>query len=358
MLSYEKPLVRLVQQHKICDQLTYVFNMTLQGLDCILGKEQLVALEMTNLYSFSAICNLILSLEEGPMMDKILEEFHTWARGLQCWPINLPGFTYYKALKARGLIGELFDGLMEQRRQEIAEGRVPEALQTDILNSLLTVPDEEGNLRQDSFIKDNLLFLLEAGSDSSSSTLALVIFYIAKNPHVYKQILQEQKSILDEKRSSGKKENELTMEDISAMTYTWRVIQETLRLHPVQIVGYKKTVTNFEYKGYHIPKGWLLNWTTQTHYSPKYFKDPLKFDPSRWETRPPPFTYLPFGGGPHTCLGNEFARMSMLVFIHHLVRNYTWSLVDPSYDGPFIRDPVFARTQDKVLINVKQIITS
>ncbi|KAL3699020.1 hypothetical protein R1sor_017042 [Riccia sorocarpa] len=322
------------------------------------GKEQLVALDMINLYSFSIICNLALSLEEGPLMDKIMEQFHPWSQGGYCLPINFPGFCYYKALKARGLICNLLDGLMKQRRRQIAEDHVPEALQKDILNRLLTVPDEEGNFHQDSFIKDNLLFLLFSGYDTSSSTLAMTIFYIAKNPHVYKQILQEHQLIVDGKRSNGEDENVMTMEDISAMKYTWGVIQETLRLHPAVTGTYRKTVTDLEYEGYHIPKGWLLNWNNQhSHYNPKYFKDPLKFDPSRWETRPPPFTYLPFGGGAHFCLGFEFSRMSMLIFIHHLVQNYSWSLVNSSYNGPFIRDP-FPRTQDKVLISVKQLISS
>ncbi|KAL3682265.1 hypothetical protein R1sor_000287 [Riccia sorocarpa] len=322
------------------------------------GKEQLVALDIINFFTGSCVCNLALSLEEGPLMYRILEETQTWIGGLYCLPINLPGFRYYKALKARGSIFKLLDGLMEQRRQMIAEDHVPEALQNDILNSLLTVPDEEGNLRQDSFIKDNLLILLFGGYDTSSVTLAMTIFYIAKNPHVYEQILQEQKLIVDGKCSSGENENALTMEDISAMKYTWGAIQETLRLHPVLTGSYRKTVTDLEYEGYHIPKGWLLNWNSQhSHYNPKYFKDPFKFDPSRWEKRPPPFTYLPFGGGVHLCLGYEFARMEMLIFIHHLVRNFSWSLVDPSYDGPIIRDPL-PRTKDRVLINVKRVIAS
>ncbi|KAL3687043.1 hypothetical protein R1sor_013352 [Riccia sorocarpa] len=287
------------------------------------GKKQLAALDMTNLHTFSTICSLALSLEEGPLMDKTLEALQTWLRGIFSLPINLPGFDYYTALKSRGLIFEVFDRLMEQRRQEIAEDRVPEASQTDFLNWMLTVPDEEGNMFQDSFIRDNLLLLLVAAFETTSAILAMTIFYIAKNPHVYQQILQEQKLISDEKCSGGKDENAMTMEDISAMKYTWK-----------------------------------LNWNTQyTHYNPESSKDPLMFDPSRWETRPPPFTYLPFGGGIHSCLGNEFAKMSMLTFIHHLVRNYSWSLVHANYDGPFIRDPC-SRPPDKVLISVKQITAS
>ncbi|KAL3683858.1 hypothetical protein R1sor_001880 [Riccia sorocarpa] len=322
------------------------------------GKEQLVGLDMTLSYTFSVICNLAVSLEEGPLMEKVRQEFHTWTKGLYSVPIYLPGTQYYKALKARTYILKVLDGFLEQRRKEIAEDRVAEASQADMLTGMLTVPDGEGNLPSDAFIKDNLYILLFTGFDSSGSTLAMTMFYIAKHPHVYKAIVEEHKLIRDEKRRSGKDLNTVTMEDISSMKYTWNVLQETLRFHAPLEGGQRKTVTDLEYKGYYIPKGWLLNWNNQqSHFNPKYFKDPLKFDPSRWETRPPPFTYLAFGGGPHTCLGYEFAKMSMLVFMHHLVQNYSWSLVDPSYDGPFIRDP-FSRTPDRVLVTLKQLVVS
>ncbi|OVA17279.1 Cytochrome P450 [Macleaya cordata] len=62
------------------------------------------------------------------------------------------------------------------------------------------------------------------------------------------------------------------------------------------------------------------------------FNDPTEFDPSRFEnpSKPiPPFAYVPFGGGPHTCIGNEFARVETLSVIHHLVTKFEWSLVNP-----------------------------
>jgi cytochrome P450 family 26 subfamily A len=65
--------------------------------------------------------------------------------------------------------------------------------------------------------------------------------------------------------------------------------------------------------------------------SPKYFPNPEKFDPCRFKGKgSPPFAYIPFGGGPHICLGNEFACLEMVVFLHYLVFNYEWSMVDPN----------------------------
>jgi cytochrome P450 family 26 subfamily A len=75
----------------------------------------------------------------------------------------------------------------------------------------------------------------------------------------------------------------------------------------------------------------LVAWSGPcSHLSPQFFPNPERFDPSRFEgIGPQPFTYLPFGGGPRMCLGNEFARTEMVVFMHHLVLNYEWSMIDP-----------------------------
>ncbi|KAL3699038.1 hypothetical protein R1sor_017060 [Riccia sorocarpa] len=321
------------------------------------GKKQVVALDMTNLYTFSTICNMMLTIEEGLLMDKFLVNCGNWARGLMCLPINLPGFKYYEAHKARQVVFEMLDRLLEQRRREIAEDHLMEVEKIDVLNSLLTVPDEKGNLLPDSCIKDNFLLILLAGYDTSSRTLALTIYYIAKNPSVYEEIIKEHKAIMEGQRRSGKDDDdELSMEDISAMKYTWSAIKEVIRLNPAAPGGFRKNVTDLEYKGYHIPKGWLMMWNNQhSHYNPEYFKEPLKFDPSRWKDPPVPFTYLPFGGGPHICLGNELAKMEMLIFMQHLVKRYSWSLVDASSNEVIIRDP-FPRLPNKTLITVKQIV--
>lgn len=82
-------------------------------------------------------------------------------------------------------------------------------------------------------------------------------------------------------------------------------------------------------------------WTTYgTHYDAEHFQDPLKFDPSRFEDpiQVQPYAYIPFGGGPRLCAGYQLAKLNILIFVHYVVTQYNWSLINP--DEPITMDPL------------------
>ena len=72
-------------------------------------------------------------------------------------------------------------------------------------------------------------------------------------------------------------------------------------------------------------------WTVHsTHKNPKYFPDPEKFDPSRFEGNGPArYTFVPFGGGPRMCAGGEYARLQTLVYMHNVVTRFKWEKAIP-----------------------------
>lgn len=85
-----------------------------------------------------------------------------------------------------------------------------------------------------------------------------------------------------------------------------------------------------------------------THMNEGIFPDPSKFDPSRFENQAsmPPYSFIPFGGGPRICPGMEFARIETLVTIHYLVTQFTWKLLS---GNSFSREPMPAPSQGLVL---------
>ncbi|OAP09132.1 hypothetical protein AXX17_AT2G25200 [Arabidopsis thaliana] len=108
------------------------------------------------------------------------------------------------------------------------------------------------------------------------------------------------------------------------MPLTTRVIQETLRAASVLSFTFREAVQDVEYDGYLIPKGWkVLPLFRRIHHSSEFFPDPEKFDPSRFEVAPKPYTYMPFGNGVHSCPGSELAKLEMLILLHHLTTSFS-----------------------------------
>lgn len=65
---------------------------------------------------------------------------------------------------------------------------------------------------------------------------------------------------------------------------------------------------------------------------PECFPAPEEFDPSRFDNGgPPPFTNIPFGSGPRTCPGRDYARLEILTFMHHIVKRFKWELLNPDF---------------------------
>jgi len=61
-------------------------------------------------------------------------------------------------------------------------------------------------------------------------------------------------------------------------------------------------------------------------------------------------TFMAFGYGVRLCVGAEFSRLQMAIFLHHLVAYYDFSMVQ---DSEIIRSPFHQYTKD-LLINISQ----
>ncbi|XP_024990845.1 beta-amyrin 28-oxidase-like [Cynara cardunculus var. scolymus] len=290
------------------------------------GKEEVNVFKTVKLYAFELACRLFMSLEEPTHVSKLASLFNIFLKGIIELPLEIPGTRFYSSKKAAAAIRTHLMIIIKDRKMALAEGKASSS--QDLLSHLLSSSDENGKYLTDKEIANNILLLLFAGHDTSTVSITLVMKSIGEHPDVYDKVFREQMEICNAKEGGDL----LKWEDIQKMRYSWNVVSEVMRLNPPVTGAFREALVDFEYAGYTIPKGWKLYWSAvSTHKDEANFKDVMRFDPSRFEgTGPRPFTFVPFGGGPRMCLGKEFSRLQVLVFLHNIVTNFKWDLLIPN----------------------------
>ena len=268
-------------------------------------------------YTFDIASNLFVSTDGGSQTT-IGKNFEQWCKGLFAIPLSLPWTAFGKAKKARKKMLANLEEIILKRQQAADPGQ-------DALGLLIAAKDEEGNSLSLEELKDQILLLLFAGHETLTSAIASFCLLTAQHPDVLQKLRTEQ----DRLNITGTP----TLEDLKNMTYLEQVIKEVMRLIPPVGGGFRKAIATFEFGGYRIPEGWIVQYQiAQTHKDEDLYPesdrfDPERFAPERLADKQASFGYIPFGGGLRECLGKEFARLEMRLFASKILQKYTWELI-------------------------------
>ncbi|RVW17243.1 Beta-amyrin 28-oxidase [Vitis vinifera] len=282
------------------------------------------------MFTFWLACRLFLSVEDPDHVEKLAEPFNELAAGIIALPIDLPGTSFNKGIKASNLVRKELHAIIKKRKMNLADNKA--STTQDILSHMLLTCDENGEYMNEEDIADKILGLLVGGHDTASATITFIVKFLAELPHVYDEVFKEQMEIAKSKAPGEL----LNWEDIPKMRYSWNVACEVMRLAPPVQGAFREAMNDFIFEGFSIPKGWKHALDPP---EPGVLPEPENFDPSRFEGKgPAPYTYVPFGGGPRMCPGKEYARLEVLVFMHNLVRRFKWEKLLP--DEKIIVDPM------------------
>ena len=210
------------------------------------------------------------------------------------------------------LVGDL---VVERRRQ--GPGEHPDLLST------LVAAGETPDGPSDREIRDQLMTFLFAGHETSSLALTYAVFALSRHPDVAARLRKEADAVLGDRPPA--------VSDLPELTYTERVLRETLRRYPPAYIMFRRTTEDVVFDGYRVPAGTELTLPAfRLHADPRFWEDPDAFDPSRWAESGddrPEYAYFPFGGGPRHCIGMRFATLELKLFLATLVQRVEFDLV-------------------------------
>ncbi|KAF5732814.1 Ent-kaurenoic acid oxidase 1 [Tripterygium wilfordii] len=307
--------------------LQYIEEMSISALHKWSDMEQVEFLSELRRLTFRIIMYIFLSSESEAIMENLEKEYTTLNHGVRAMAVNLPGFAYHNALKARKKLVAMFQSVVDDRRYQ-RKGNIVIPKKKDLLDALMDVEDENGLKITDEQIIDILLMYLNAGHESSGHTIMWVTHFLQENPEIFQKAKAEQEEIVKRRPPTQKG---LTLKEYHQMNYLSKVIDETLRVITLSLTVFREATKDVYINGYLIPKGWrALVWFRGVHLDPEVYSNPKEFDPSRWEDfTPKAGTFLPFGAGSRLCPGNDLAKLEVSVFLHHFLLNYRLERLNP-----------------------------
>jgi len=197
--------------------------------------------------------------------------------------------------------------IIKDRRQstEDRENGLPSSVhgQSDLLQHLIDAGLDDNTIR------DQMLTMLIAGHDTSTALLAWVFALLGQNPETYQQLLadlegDERPPLLDQ------------------------VIKEALRLYPPIHIGNRMVAEDMEFEGGTVPAGARMFYSIYlTQHDPSIWENAEDFCPARFERgrKTPPFSYIPFGGGPRACIGAAFGQAEARLVLAYLLMNFEFT---------------------------------
>ncbi|CAF3218671.1 unnamed protein product [Rotaria socialis] len=245
---------------------------------------------------------------------------------------NAPTPAHRKRNAARSKIAKIFEKVIKQRR-------INETIEyDDFLQVLINARYLDDSTPTDDEITGLLLAALFAGQHTSNITSTWMGLLIIKNKSEWmSNLLEEQKQIMD------KYHQDLSLDSLSEMNLLHAAMQETLRLYPPLVLLMRKVIEPILYNGYVISKGDIAVVSPPiAHRISNVYKNPEEFNPERFlgenpEDQKEKFSYIAFGGGRHSCLGEKFAYLQVKTIWSILLRKFDFELCqehpEPDYSA-------------------------
>ena len=204
----------------------------------------------------------------------------------------------------------------------------------DFLTKLLQMHKDDPEKITMNHVRIGCMQNIGAGSDTTSVSLASVIYHLMRNPKQLATLRQE----LTEAAENGTASSPITFQEAQALPYLQACIKEGLRLHPATGLPLLRVVPagGATIAGTFFTAGSIVGINTWVaHYSETVFgPDAASFRPERWLDTKEKVSrldqyYFPFGLGSRTCIGKNISLMEISKLVPELVKKFDFELVHP-----------------------------
>jgi cytochrome P450 len=231
----------------------------------------------------------------------------------------------------------------------IAERRASKSDSGDFLSILLLArDDEDGSGMTDKQVRDEAMTIFLAGHETTANATTWMWYLLAQHPQIFRKLHDEVVSVCGNIPP--------TFDDLLKLPYAQQVFKEALRLYPPAYILARTANEDVFIDGYHIRKNAAVIIPPYIiHRNPDVFHDPEKFDPDRFriehEEKIPKYGYLPFGGGPRVCIGNQFAMIEGQIIAATIAQRFYFEIAD---SGPVEMEPLITlRPKGGIRVRVK-----
>lgn len=226
----------------------------------------------------------------------------------------------------------------------------PDADFNDIASAVIAARDADtGEPFSREELIDQLGVFFLAGHETTASVLTWLFFICAQQPELVAKMREE----ID--RVAGT--DAMGFEQMRQLPLLKAVFREALRLYPPITFMPRVALEDTTVGPRKLPKGALVMispWTLHRHQD--YWEDPHAFKPERFLTENEAAltdgAYIPFGQGPHTCVGAGFAQTESLLIIAELLRRFDFAAIDPSRVRPAAR--LTTRPKEQIFCSVSR----
>lgn len=264
-----------------------------------------------------------LGAERNTLLDALQVAFDAFiviasqAFLVPAWVPTPNNLRFRRAVRA---LHRIVDSIIQQRKSRAADGS---SCPRDLLAILLEAQQSEPSVT-DQLVHDEVMTFLLGGHETTANALAWTCYLVGQHPDVQTRMAAEARDLLAGEIPS--------FEHLPSLSYTEKVMKESLRLYPPGWYMTRKALEDLELGGYRIPKGTTMVMNLWgLHRDSRYYADPESFNPDRWTpefTRSlPPLAYMPFGAGPRRCIGASFAQMEMLTVLAGMAQRFQWDLL-------------------------------